>query len=42
MLQQINEIFSGLSQDENGVWECSFENTSQEREILLRDIAYII
>ena len=36
MSRQINEILSGLSQDENGVWYSSFENTSQQKEIQLR------
>ena len=36
MSRQINEILSGLSQDENGVWYSSFENTSQQKEIRLR------
>ena len=36
MSRQINEILSGLSQDENGVWYSSFENTSQQKEIRMR------
>ena len=38
MSRQINEILSGLSQDTNGVWcSSSFENTSQEGEVELRE-----
>lgn len=36
MLQEINDILSGLSRDENGVWCSSFENISQQEEIQIR------
>ena len=37
MSRPINEILSGFSFDENGVWCSSFENFSQEGEIKLRE-----
>ena len=37
MSRPINEILSGFSPDENGVWCSSFENFSQEGEVKLRE-----
>ena len=37
MSRQINNILSGLSSDENGIWCSPFINTSQEREVELRE-----